>query len=134
MLAVLALACRSPDPDSPSAPPPPTDDPTPSATSTAETGLADTGRTETGHTGEPPTVSDCDALPSGPVPYTTLDVVTTEDFDFDALGYLLFHDGWHFVGVDQDLDYDVVATGVEDVRGISFLADGNFVAAYIGMG
>src|SRR5687768_5019368 len=131
MLPLLWLACTPGAPTDPGGdddddvPPPPTD-PTGGTGSTLTTA-------STGHTGETAEPFDCDDvyLPIGPVPMTVHDIVTTEDFDFDALGYLVYSDWQNFVAVDFYGNQVLLSPGINDTRGIQFLSDGNFVAAYI---
>jgi sugar lactone lactonase YvrE len=136
MLTLLALACNPPDDTTSKDTPPPTDgestgDTAPTVTSTGDTSLPATG--ETGILTTPP---DCTDLPDGtpPVPFTQMPIVTTEDFDFDALGYLVYSDWTNFTAVDSYGNFVVIAPGVFDTRGIQILDNGDIVAAYIGMG
>lgn len=77
---------------------------------------------------------DCGSLPSeGPVSYTTFDISTQEDFDFDADGRLIYVDGGsmspNLLGTDTSGSTSVVAVGLPDTRGISVLPDGNVAVA-----
>lgn len=96
----------------------------------APTPTIDTGTTG-GSTPTSPPTSDCDNLPIGPVPISSFDITTTEDFDFDALGYLVYSDGGSFRAADAYGGNELVAPGIQDTRGIRILSDGNVIAAYI---
>ncbi|MEQ1503536.1 MAG: SMP-30/gluconolactonase/LRE family protein [Myxococcota bacterium] len=88
----------------------------------------------TGETGTPPIGYDCAAIPAGRPAVTMIPITTTEDFDFDALGSLVYSNNTDFVAVDALGGFSVVAPGIQDTRGIQILSDGNIVAAYIGLG
>lgn len=112
---------------------PDTSDPT-DTVDTVTTGA--TGATgDTGGTTTPGTGFDCSApLPVAPFQIDEYPIVTTEDFDFDALGSLVYSDWTNFVAVDSYGVETVIAPGIEDTRGIQILSDGNIAAAYIGQG
>ena len=83
---------------------------------------------------EPP--FDCTTVPDQPLSSSQMDIETTEDFDFDAEGQMVFANwlGSTLFGVDIDRNFSVIATGIYDTRGISVLADGRIIIAYIGNG
>jgi hypothetical protein len=134
MLSFLALACKPPDETTTDRPPVTdgTDTVAPPTGSTGSTG--DTGPTATGDTGSTTIPPDCTNLPMEPVPFTAIDIVTTEDFDFDALGDLIYSDWTQVMAVDINLNYQPIGPGVFDTRGIQILEDGNIVANYISDG
>lgn len=130
MLVLLALACTPSDPgrgrrDAPI----PTDG---SAVDTAP-GTGDTAPPEpTVETDPTTTLPECQGLPDGspPTPFTVYPITTTEDFDFDGLGYLVYSDGIAFNAADTGGWYETIAPGIFDTRGIQILDDGDIVAAY----
>ena len=108
-----------------------TDTDTPEDTARTETGATGT----TGDTGGPTTEPfDCAAIPTGPFNVWTYDIQTTEDFDFDATGSVVFSDWVNLVAVDSYGVFSVISPGIQDTRGIQVLSDGNVVAAYISEG
>ncbi|MEQ1500894.1 MAG: SMP-30/gluconolactonase/LRE family protein [Myxococcota bacterium] len=133
MLAVILAAC-TPDPttatDGTDGPTGTSDTHTTPPSTTGTTGA--TGDTATTTT---PTIGfDCTSLPAGPYQVDTYPIVTTEDFDFDALGSLVYSDYTNFIAVDSNGAQSVIAPGIEDTRGIQILSDGNIAAAYITQG
>ncbi|MEQ1503537.1 MAG: SMP-30/gluconolactonase/LRE family protein [Myxococcota bacterium] len=101
---------------------------------TGETGTTPTSTGDTGPTTTEPTF-DCSApKPTNPRPFVSYDIVTTEDFDFDALGSMVYSDWVNFVAVDSYGEFSVIAPGIEDTRGIQIMSDGNIAAAYITQG
>lgn len=105
----------------------------PTATGTP-TGLPTTGTLPTGTTTTP--AVDCSALSDVPLSMTVYDIETTEDFDFDAEGRMVFAQwlGSALFGVDEQLNIDLISANIDDTRGISVLHDGTIITAYIGTG
>lgn len=135
-LSGVAGGCKKPAPTTDGNTPTdshPTSDTTDTDT-TASTGTSGT----TGETGttitEPPI--DCSNLPTGLVNYGEMRIETTEDFDFDAQGYLVYAEwlGSNLIGADAYGNSQIIATGVHDTRGISVMSDGNIAVAYISEG
>lgn len=136
MLLTLTLACTEPPP--PGSGP---DDPgttwttghTGGATSpplgTGHTGVAD----PTGHTGA---ATGCGALPPHPLDQGAFDIITTEDFDFDARGNLVYVDaGGNLMAADGYGAIRVVSPGFgwdTDARGVQVLSTGEILINYIG--
>lgn len=129
-LLALVLACSHPEDTSPNGGP--TDGAPPDTESAATGATGDTAASATGETGLP-TPAECLNLPTGtpPVPYTVIDIATTEDFDFDALGYVVYSDWVNFVVADVNANTQILAPGILDTRGIQVLENGDIVAAYI---
>lgn len=131
LILTLAIACKPSAGKGPGTHDTDTDT-TPPDTATTTTTVDTSPPTETGTTTTTP--PDCDNLPVGPVAISSFDITTTEDFDFDALGFLVYSDWVNFVAEDAYGNEEVVAPGINDTRGIQILSDGNIVAAYIGEG
>lgn len=101
----------------------------PTAPESADTATEPSSTTEPPSTTEPSV--DCDALPAGPFTTRIHDIQTTEDFDFDAEGLLVYqresaligHDG---IGGPQVLSGTI---GDHDTRGIQVLSTGDVVVA-----
>jgi sugar lactone lactonase YvrE len=131
--AAVWIGCAG-DPD----PTEPTDGPsdgTPVGDSGSTPGTGTTGATgATGDTAGSTEPFDCSAIPSAPFNVWTYEIETTEDFDFDALGSLVFSDWVNLVAVDSYGVFSVISPGIEDTRGIQVLSDGNVAAAYITQG
>ena len=79
---------------------------------------------------------DCSTIPEFPLSVTELNIETTEDFDFDGEGRLVFAEwlGSTLIGVDIYNDFEIISAGIQDTRGISVLADGRIIIAYISFG
>ena len=127
ILGLLASACVEPS-GAPPLKPGKTDTGVTATTST----LTSTGGVTT--TSTPP--YDCDDLADAPLSMQTFDIETTEDFDFDADGNMVFAQwlGSTLFGVDYNLNVTIISAGVHDTRGISVLEDGRIIIAYIGSG
>jgi sugar lactone lactonase YvrE len=131
----LMFACREPAPT----PPGDDDDSTPLAhsggstpTPTGHTGA--TGSTGLGHTATDPA---CDALPDSPLSQTSALIETTEDFDFDAQGRLVYVD-WNgnLMGADRQADVSIISPGdwYSDARGVQVTSTGEILVNYISGG
>jgi sugar lactone lactonase YvrE len=135
MLLAVALACTEPPPSGTG----PDDEGTTWTTGhtggvtsppeTAHTGVAG----HTGHTGAP---TGCDALPPHPLDQGAFDIATTEDFDFDAEGNLVYVDNYgNLMGADGYGSTRVVSPGngwETDARGVQVLSTGEIAINYIG--
>jgi DNA-binding beta-propeller fold protein YncE len=122
---VLALLWGCAEPEDPSSPGP--------SETVAESGIPPIDEPESGETGETGVVTDpaCDeVLPSGPLPMASYPIRTTEDFDFDGLGKLVYANAGSLMAADPDGTATVVSPGVDvDAHGIQVLSDGNVVMA-----
>lgn len=136
MLWIPILACRATEPSpgrGPTAPTAPTAAPSP----TADTGGAPDGGS--GHTGGVPADSapaafSCDDLPDRPLSVTSVDIETTEDFDFDAEARLVYADWYgNLIAVDDQARQTVLSPGNSDTdaRGIQVLSTGEILVNYI---
>jgi DNA-binding beta-propeller fold protein YncE len=73
---------------------------------------------------------DCDALPAGPFPTTTHNIQTTEDFDFDAEGLMVYQTYEALVGNDGLGGLEVLSGQIDsDARGVQVLSTGDVVVA-----
>lgn len=101
-----------------------------------DTGLNTTATTTTPSTTTPTTPVDCENIPDLPLSMVSIPIETTEDFDFDADGNMVFAQwlGSALLGVDYNLNSTIISAGVHDTRGISVLEDGRIIIAYIGSG
>src|SRR5262245_38630733 len=92
MLLASVWACTAPPPVAAPSPPPEPSEPTSPGDPPPDTAAP------------PAPAVDCTTLPAGPAPFTVHRVETSEDFDFDAEGYLVYVEflGTTLVGVDTD--------------------------------
>lgn len=129
---MIAAACKAPAPTSTGTP---TDVTTPTDVVTTPTGT--TGSTgHTGHTGDTggtlPEPVDCSLLVAAEdITYTSSSaIVTEEDFDFDALGYLLTQRSQDLQGIDRYGVSHAVASNVGvDATGIRSMLNADIVVA-----
>lgn len=108
-----------------------------SDTGTAQgTGIPATGTVGGTTSGTVTTSLDCTNIPDVPLNVTQLNIETTEDFDFDANGNMVFAEwlGSALYAVDYQLNFSIISPVIQDTRGISVLEDGRIIIAYIGMG
>jgi hypothetical protein len=96
---------------------------------TGNTGITDTPSTwETGHPKDTGATANCDDLPTGIVPYETINIPTEEDFDFDFDGFVLYQQGQDLVGHDQSGHFKVVSPNISsDASGIQVVGSGDIV-------
>jgi sugar lactone lactonase YvrE len=119
---IVLLACSEP------APQPHVTEPQPSTP-------APTTPEPTTPTGDTATAPDCDDLPEVPLSVTTYEIQTTEDFDFDADGWLVYAANGALLGVDPQGNQRLVAMGIGSyARGIQVLASADVVVADYNMG
>jgi hypothetical protein len=122
MLALALVACAPPEGQ-----PVDTDPPTTLTTPTTDTAASDTDVPTTGPTATTPTV-DCDALPSQ-APFSTIDIATQEDFDFDGYGYLIHQNGSNMAGMSYYHDLRIITPGIGDTAGIQIISNGDIIYA-----
>jgi len=86
--------------------------------------------TETTSTPTPTRPPECDALSTGGLTYTVIDIFTEEDFDFDLRGYLVYQSGTNVAGRHYDGHVSILSTGVSsDAAGIQVLQNGDIAVA-----
>jgi len=109
---------------------------TPVTSPTTDTATAQTTTASGGTTTRETLPYDCDDLADAPLSMQTFNIQTTEDFDFDASGNMVFAQwgGGTLFGVDYNLNVTIISAGVHDTRGISVLEDGRIVIAFVGSG
>jgi hypothetical protein len=112
------------------------DDDSPTGDTAVVTVPVDTAVTATGDTGGTTIPYDCASLPDVPLSVTSYNIETTEDFDFDAQGRMVYATwlGSTLEGVDQYGNFEVIAAGIHDTRGIQVLSSGLIAIAYISEG
>lgn len=114
--------------------------PTPTeATPATGTPTSPTTEAESSDTGADPTTTTtraaCDDLPDAPLSVTTYPIETTEDFDFDAAGWLIYATSGALLGVDIGGRERLVALGLGSyLRGIQVLSTGDLVVADFNVG
>lgn len=124
-MIVLLMACVHPDPGSrPDRGGEPATDLSPADTATHTSSTGETGHT--GDTATTATVVDCSLLvePEDITWSSTDTIVTEEDFDFDAQGYLLMQRQGDLQGVDRYGVSHPIAPGTGDPTGVRSLASG----------
>lgn len=133
-MLLLALACHAPDPRSPRG-----DGDDDGTTPTGDTGTVAVTTASTAHTGGAEhtavPVDPCAELSDVPLSLVEFPVETTEDFDFDAAGDLVYVD-WNgnLMGANQSDGIHLVSPGDgwdSDARGVQVISTGEVLIAYI---
>lgn len=117
--------------------PPDSEGPPKKKTGSTDSGITLTGTPTTTDTGTVTTTPiDCENIPDTPISVQQLNIETTEDFDFDTEGNMVFAQwlGTALIAVDYSLNFSLISGGIQDTRGISVLEDGRIIIAYIGAG